>query len=183
MPRLEELILYILANYNNRQLTETKLHKLLYYCDFNHYEKTRKAITEGTYMNNNFGPTLRELGIILNGMESKGMIKKIQEKNIFGSPQTRYSIISDELVFDFNAETMEIIKQVNEDFRNLKPIQISAMSHFDSPFLLSESGQDLKYEDVLHRDDEFVVPEEEREGWKGFLSKEEIEKLVRLSGE
>ena len=37
--RLKNLILYILQKYNNNKLTETKLQKLLYFCDFGYYQE------------------------------------------------------------------------------------------------------------------------------------------------
>lgn len=184
LPRLEELVLYILANYNDHRLTETKLHKLLYYCDFNSYEKSKEAISEGTYMNNNFGPTLKELGMVLNSLEKRGMIKKLHEKNLYGDPQTRYTITSDEgLKFSFDEDKLETIKNVNETFRPLLASQLSAMSHFDTPVLLAGSEKELNYEDVFHRDDEFSVSEEERKGWSGFLTKEDQKKLIFFNRE
>lgn len=178
--RPEELIIYILANFNNEHLTETKLNKLLYFCDFDYYEKYRAPITSATYTRNNYGPTVRGLKKILEKMIHKEMIKEVKETNYFGSPQTRYSIISDKINFSFTEDEVQVIKDVNEKYRELKPTELSSISHFDAPFLSTRPGGVIDYKHVLFRDDS-VVSDEEKESWKDFLNKEEREKLIALA--
>jgi uncharacterized phage-associated protein len=178
--RPEELITYILANFNNEHLTETKLNKLLYFCDFDYYEKYQSPITTSIYVRNNYGPTVKDLKDILDRMIEKGLIKEVKETNYFGSPQTRYSIISDKIKFSFTEEEIQVIKDVNEKYRELKPTELSSISHFDPPFLSTRLGGTINYKHVLFRDDS-VVSDEERESWKDFLNKEEKGKLVALA--
>lgn len=180
LKKVEELILYILTHYNNDKLTQTKLHKILYYCDFDHYEKFKKPITEGTYMNNNYGPTLDELKLVLDSLERGGKVKRVLETNQFGEKQTRYLVTSDELVFNFEEPTLGIIKDVNERYKELKPTELSALSHFDAPYLISDYGEKLSYKNVLFRDDQFEVSDDERKAWQGFLTKDEKSKLLKL---
>jgi putative zinc finger/helix-turn-helix YgiT family protein len=44
------------ANKNNERMTETKLNKLLFYADFNHFLKFGKGITGSKYIKLHFGP-------------------------------------------------------------------------------------------------------------------------------
>src|SRR3989344_1315165 len=166
----EDLILYIFANYNNENLTETKLNKLLYFCDFRHYEKEKNPITDGIYINNNYGPTLKNLKPILSKMIRNKKIKPIIETNYYGSPQTRYSVVTDKLEFVFEEEVVHTIKEINGKYRELKPTELSSISHFDAPYLISQPGEHIDYKNILFRDDEFAVSDKEKSEWENFLS-------------
>ena len=55
--KLRNLLLYILEKIGGRpNLGETVLYKQLYFCDFDHYEKTGKSITGLMYRRLQFGP-------------------------------------------------------------------------------------------------------------------------------
>lgn len=181
LPNLESLLLFVLANYNNENLTETKLHKILYYCDFDSYETNNQPITEATYKNNLYGPTVNELGVVLNKLERGGKIKKVTEENYYGSTQTRYIVTAEKLKFNFEEEPLDIIKDVNERFKSLKPTELSAIAHLDSPSLITEIGKNINYKSVLFRDDDYHISDKERESWKDFLTIKEKSKLLEFT--
>jgi uncharacterized phage-associated protein len=145
--KLKQLIAYILQRYNNEKLTETKLQKLLYFCDFNHYQQHEESITNYTYRKNNFGPTIMELRSILQEMEQDEMIKIIKDTNFFGNPQTRFSGC-DGLVdeSDFNDSEMLTITKVNTAYEGLTAREISTLSHFDFPYAATKQfGDKIDY--------------------------------------
>ena len=58
LEKFKELLIYIVKNFNdNETLTETKLWKILYFCDADFFEKHRKTITDINYYKNNYGAT------------------------------------------------------------------------------------------------------------------------------
>lgn len=135
--KLENLILYILQNYNNSNLTETKLQKLLYFCDFNHYYKTSQhPVTGYTYRKNHHGPTIMDLPKILEEMENNGIIKIIEGVNYYGNAQRTFSLITSEIKSEkeFEPEELLTIKEVNEAYVNLKPYELRSLSHLDFPY-------------------------------------------------
>ena len=58
LENFKELLIYIVKNFNdNETLTETKLWKLLYFCDADFFEKNKKTITGVDYYKNIYGAT------------------------------------------------------------------------------------------------------------------------------
>lgn len=153
--KLKDLILYILQRYNNEKLTETKLQKLLYYCDFNYFEVNKNSITGFTYKKNNFGPTIMDLPSILNEMEAEGLIATIAGQNYYGGPQKRFSVKSNILPTDTFSESERLtINEVNDAYKELTPREISNLSHADFPYAATPNmGDVIKYELVNFRED------------------------------
>lgn len=152
--KLQNLILYILQRYNNQHLTETKLQKLLYFCDFAHFEENGESITGFDYIKNNFGPTIVDLPKILKEMEKRGMIKVISGKNYYGFPKKNFSMLASDInpEKNFSKEELYTINEVNEAYEKLTPSEISRLSHTDMPFLATEDFGQIKYKAVAYRE-------------------------------
>jgi len=165
--KLKKLILFILSNYNNSKLTETKLQKLLYYCDFNYYEKYESSITGFYYHKNFYGPTIKILPMVLKELEEAGDIKRVVGSNFFGTPKTNYSVLTpgNELIETFSDSETLVIKQVNSDYEGLTAREISSLSHRDPPYVIATDQKKLDYEDVIYREDllEEDTPDEDAE--------------------
>lgn len=59
--KLEQAILFFLHDPHIVQLGRTKLMKLLYFADFDHYERHHESITGARYYKLPFGPSPRKL--------------------------------------------------------------------------------------------------------------------------
>ncbi|MFA6081218.1 MAG: Panacea domain-containing protein [Patescibacteria group bacterium] len=155
--KLKKLVVFILQRFNNEKLTETKLQKLLYYCDFNHFQQEKKSITGFIYRKNNFGPTVMDLPKILKEMESEKLITILAEKNYYGSPQKRFSVVTKEIIPEdyFQDSERLIINQVNEAYKELTPREISRLSHADFPYAATENmGDEIDYTLVNFREEQ-----------------------------
>lgn len=155
--KLKQLVLYIIQTYNNEKLTETKLQKLLYFCDFSHFEKFGSSITGFEYKKNHFGPTIVSLPAILQELETEGIIKKISSSNYYGSRKTNFlveKIIEKNVEENFTASELLVINEINEAYFKLTPSEISRLSHTDSPYLATkELNQVIEYNYVSYRSD------------------------------
>lgn len=152
--KLKNLILLIISEYNNSKLTATKLQKLLYFCDFNAYEESGHSITGFTYKRNNYGPTIMDLNKYLLELQKEGAIKIVEGKNPYGSPQHTFALLNsdtlDKKVFsDFE---LRIIEQVNNGYQELKPRDISAISHTDFPYVATKHLENIDYDLVRYRE-------------------------------
>lgn len=155
--KLKDLILYILQNYNNTYLTETKLQKLLYFCDFNYFYDKEDAITGYAYRKNHHGPTIMDLPSILAEMEKEEMIRVVPGINYYGSPQKNFSVAKtrEDIEKVFNSDELLTINEVNEAYKNLKPSELELLSHRDFPFMATDSKSEvIDYELVKYRDED-----------------------------
>lgn len=173
--KLRSLILYILQNYNNRHLTETKLQKLLYFSDFGYYQEYGKSLTYAVYHKNHFGPTIYDLPKLLMELEGEGLIKILSSNNYYGTPQRTFGIskadISPEADFD-NSE-LSLVDKVNNSYKDLTPREISTISHSDFPYVATKNmGDVIDYKLTAYRDEGGESQEElDTEGAAYFASK------------
>ena len=68
----------------------TVLYKLLYFIDFDYYEKFEEQLVGATYIKNHFGPTPVEFKKIVESMESKGELETVKSKYFYMNRQNIY---------------------------------------------------------------------------------------------
>ena len=154
--KLKNLIVYILSEYNNSNLTETKLQKLLYFCDFECYEISGKSITGFKYKKNHYGPTIIDLGDYLKELKEEGYIEIIEGETSYGSPKKTFALKKSIGDFRkvFSDLELKTIDDVNNAYVGLKPTEISKLSHSDFPYLATNDRKYIDYNLVKYRDTE-----------------------------
>ena len=68
---------------------QTMLYKILYFCDFDYYEKYEEQLIVAIYIKNHFGPIPREFAKIIQEMVKNGKIKEVVTK-FFDKDQKKY---------------------------------------------------------------------------------------------
>lgn len=150
LEKFKEVLLYILKKVGSKpNIGETVLYKLLYFIDFNFYEKYEEQLIGATYIKNNYGPTPKEFNKIVNKMEGKELVK-IKDK-YFQYPQTKYLPLREPDLTKLKASEIKIIDEVLERLSDMNASQISDYSHNDVPWLTTEDGQIIDYEAVFYR--------------------------------
>lgn len=170
--KLKNLIVYILAEYNNSNLTETKLQKLLYFCDFGCYEISGQSITGFKYKKNHYGPTINNLAKYLKELKDEGYIEIIEGKTPYGSPKKTFAVKRSlgnfrEIFSDLELKTID---DINNAYAGLKPKEISDLSHTDFPYLATNDSEEIDYNLVNYREDEEVATV--KEDYSAFSSEE-----------
>ncbi|MFY9484819.1 MAG: Panacea domain-containing protein [Patescibacteria group bacterium] len=182
--KLRNLILYIFQKYNNDKLTETKLQKLLYFCDFRYFQKTNQAITGFTYRKNNYGPTIMELPKILKEMEREGLITCLISSNYYGAIQKNFAIANPDIKPSehFSESELLTINTINEAYKGLYPREISEISHSDFPYLATKNTGEIIDYDLAHyiEDQEDDLDLENPEATKLFGSNQFAELMNRV---
>ena len=78
--KLQQVILYFLEHINNVHLGRTKLMKLLYFVDFDHYEAHGVPVTGATYRKLPHGPYPDKVEKLIQMMEKRGLEKHYVRK-------------------------------------------------------------------------------------------------------
>ncbi|MBA7662696.1 hypothetical protein ES703_70727 [subsurface metagenome] len=90
LEKFKEVLLYILNKVGSKaNVGETVIYKLLYFIDFDFYEKYEEQLIGATYIKNNYGPTPVEFAKIIENMIKDKKIEKV-ESEYFNYPQTKY---------------------------------------------------------------------------------------------
>lgn len=153
--KLRNIVLYLLEHCAGKpNVGETVLYKLLYFSDFNYYEKYEEHLSGSVYRKLPFGPVPQNLDTILQQMIEKGRLKRIKT-SYHGYPQTRYIPLEKANLLEMGAAEKETIDLVIEQFSDWSASAISEYSHKDMPWKASEEGEIIDYELVFYREAPF----------------------------
>ncbi|MEA1987457.1 MAG: DUF4065 domain-containing protein [Candidatus Marinimicrobia bacterium] len=157
IDKIKETLIYIFWQVGGRaNIGETVLNKLLYFIDFDYYEKYEEQLLGATYVRNHYGPTPKELIKVIQKMEQDKEITKIENK-YFQYPQTKYLALRKPDLTKFKANEMALINDVLNKLGGMNASSISNYVHKDVPWLTTEMGQIIDYESVFYRTPEYSV--------------------------
>jgi len=157
LKKFREVLLYILNKVGSKpNIGETVIYKLLYFIDFNYYEKYEEQLIGATYIKNHYGPTPKEFTKIIGEMEDKNEVVKIEDK-YFQYPQRKYLPLRDPDLSVLKANELKVIDEVLNRFSDMNASQISEYSHNDVPWLTAKDGGIIEYESVWYRIPEYSV--------------------------
>jgi len=158
LEKFREILLYILNQVGSKSnIGETVIYKLLYFIDFNHYEKYEEQLIGATYIKNLYGPTPIEFKKLINEMINKE-IEKVKSK-YFNYPQTKYLPLRKPDLTKLKANEIKTIDTVLNKLSDMNAKQISDYSHGDVPWVTTEEGEIIEYESVFYRAPEYSVRE------------------------
>jgi len=159
VKKFKQVLLYILEKVGAKpNIGQTVLYKLLYFMDFDYYEKYKIQFMGLTYFKNTHGPVPREFVSTIKEMKQKGEIEKIKSK-YFTFEQVKYLPVKHPDLTLLNGQELEMIDSVLDRYSDKSATEISEMSHRDSPWRIAKDMEDLEYEAAFYRPDEFSVGE------------------------
>jgi transcriptional regulator with XRE-family HTH domain len=157
LNKFKEVLLYILSKVGSKpNIGESVLYKLLYFIDFNYYEKYEEQLIGATYIKNNYGPTPKEFMKIIEEMEAKKEIVRVKDK-YFQYPRRKYLPLRTPDLSKLNEDERNIIDFVLLKLSDLNATQISEYSHNDVPWLTTDNGKVIDYESVFYRTPEYSM--------------------------
>ena len=157
LDKFKEVLLYILDKVGSKSnIGQVVIYKLLYFIDFNFYEKYEEQLIGATYIKNHYGPTPKEFIAIIEDMEGKDLVK-VQDE-YFQYPRTKYlPKRKPDLTKLKDAREVKMIDEVLEKLSDMNAKQISDYSHNDVPWLTTEDGKIIDYESVFYRTSPYSV--------------------------
>src|SRR3989338_3480381 len=157
LKKFKEVLLYVLEKVGSKSnVGMTVLYKLLYFIDFDYYEKFEEQLVGATYIKNHFGPTPVEFKKIIESMELKGELETVKSK-YFLHEQTKYLPRSEPDISVLNAREIKHIDGVLARLSDKNAKELSDYSHQDIPWLGTKDGEVIKYEAVFYRTPETSV--------------------------
>ncbi|MEA3500931.1 MAG: DUF4065 domain-containing protein [Candidatus Marinimicrobia bacterium] len=157
IDKIKETLIYILQKVGGRpNFGETVLNKLLYFIDFDYYEKYEEQLLGATYIRNHYGPTPKELVKIIKKMEENNEIRKIKDK-YFKYPQTKYFALREPDLTKLNAKEIFFIDEILSKFAQMDANTITHYVHNDVPWLSTQNGEIIDYESVFYRTEQYSV--------------------------
>lgn len=161
LKKFKQVLLYILERTAGKpNVGMTALYKLLYFIDFDFYEKHERQLMGLTYIKNHHGPTPREFVKVIRDMEMRGEIETVSSKH-FQYEQKKFLPLVSADTRTFLPEELEMIDSVLSRYGDKNAVELSNLSHEDTPWVAAEHGKNIEYEHVFYRTDELSVREYE----------------------
>ena len=150
--KLREVLLYILEKVGAKpNVGETVLYKLLYFIDFDYYEKTGQSITGLSYIRNHYGPTPAvDFKRVVESMERLGELEVIDTK-FFNNTQKKYLPTKNANLRDLSADEIKHIDETLARLSDKTASELSELSHYDTPWLVAKQGEKIAYRGVFYR--------------------------------
>lgn len=161
VDKFRQILLHILKKVGGKpNVGMTVLYKLLYFIDFDYYEKYEDQLMGLVYLKNHHGPTPLLFENLIGDMVKKGDVEIVKSK-FYQYPQTKY-LVNPEIepnLSILNGQEQKHIDWELERFSDLTANQLTNLSHKDVPWVTAENGKPLDYESVFYRTPETSVRE------------------------
>ena len=159
LEKFKHVLLYILEKAAGKpNIGMTALYKLLYFIDFDYYEKYDEQFMGLNYIKNHYGPTPREFVSVVEDMKRAGELEEVKSA-YFTYEQKKFLPRRSADLSKLNAQETNMIDSVLSRYGDMTAKQLSDLSHEDTPWVVAEDGKDIKYENVFYRTDTFSVRE------------------------
>lgn len=149
--KFKEVLLYVLEKVGAKpNIGETALYKILYFIDFDYFEKHGKYLTGATYMKNHYGPTPKQFKPITDEMIAGGELERVNSK-YFQYEQKKYLPHRKADLERFNGIEIEHIDDVLARLSDKNGSELRTYSHDDIPWIATEDQKDIDYKLVFQR--------------------------------
>ena len=157
IEKFKQVLLYVLERVGAKpNVGMTVLYKLLYFIDFDYYEKYEKQLMGLTYFKNTHGPAPRNFTKTVKKMIDRGELVEVKSK-YFAHDQKKFLPRTEPNLSLLTGQELEMIDDVLRRYSDKSATQLSDMSHRDTPWRVARDGENLEYEHAFYRPDEFSV--------------------------
>jgi transcriptional regulator with XRE-family HTH domain len=153
IDKFRQIFFYILKKVGSKpNVGMTVIYKLLYFIDFDYYEKYEEQLMGLRYIKNHFGPTPVIFDKIIQDMIKNKEIEIVKSK-FYQHDQKKYFLNpSLELNLSIlNGQELEHIEWELQRLADLNATLLSELSHKDTPWISTEFGMCIEYESVFYR--------------------------------
>jgi transcriptional regulator with XRE-family HTH domain len=159
VEKFKQVLLYILEKTGGKpNIGMTALYKLLYFIDFDYYEKYEEQLMGLTYIHNHYGPSPREFMKVVDDMKKEGSLEEVKSA-YFAYEQRKFLPHKSADLDTLGSKEIKMIDSVLARYGDLSASQLTAISHEDTPWVAASDGENLDYEHVFYRPEKLSVRE------------------------
>ena len=149
-------VLYLCQKLGGEVRGKKKLAKLLYFTDFDLYEKRQRSLTGDVYKAFPMGPLPSAFEQITAEMTKKKLltVENIKERDDYNATEIYRCIVEpDTSVFD--GEEKKMLDRIAIKYGQLNGKQLEELSHAEAPFIGTELKKEIPYELAFYRGTDF----------------------------
>lgn len=155
--KYKQIILYFCKELGGEIRGKKKLAKLLYFADFDFFEKNEDPMTGDIYKALPMGPFPNALDQITSEMKKSKMleIKNVEEREGYNPTEVYHSLISPDMSV-FSKEEQKILDRVITKYGHLNGKQLENLTHAEAPYIGTELKKEIPYELAYYRGTDFA---------------------------
>ena len=149
--KYKNAVLFFANKIRNGTLGKLKIMKLLYYLDFDFFEKYGRSVTGDQYLRFELGPVPRMAEKILKEMEGK-QIKLMKRKVADGYKDQQH--IEPLVEFDpkaFTNEEILMLEEIADKWEKFTGTEMKNASHGEAPWIAAKPNEVIDYNLVYYR--------------------------------
>ncbi len=155
--KYQNAILYLCQKLNGEVRGKKKLAKLLYFADFDFYEKYQKSITGDVYSAYPKGPLPQALGEIIDELISRKMltVRSVREWGEDYAPTEVFQCLREPDASVFSKQELQMLDRIAKRYGGLNGEQLAELSHAEAPYSAAEPYKEIPYEFTYYRGTDF----------------------------
>ena len=154
--KYREAILYLCSKLGNEVRGKKKLAKLLYFVDFDLFEKTEKSLTGDVYKAFPMGPFPTAMEDVTTELSKKAVISVSSEPAQGGyHPTEVYRCLRTPDLSVFNEDEKAILDRVILKYGHLNGKQLEDLTHAEAPYIGTQSFEEIPFELAYYRGTDF----------------------------
>jgi uncharacterized phage-associated protein len=154
--KYKQVILYLCFKLGKEVRGKKKLAKLLYFVDFDFFEKNQKYFTGDKYKALPMGPfpvSLNEMTLEMT-KEKTLKVESVKEHNGYNATEI-YTCLKDPKMSVFSKEETEMLDRVIIKYGNLNGKQLEDLTHAEAPYSGTKLNDFIFYELAFYRGTDF----------------------------
>lgn len=149
--KYRNVILFFANKIKNGTLGKLKIMKLLYFLDFDYYEKYGKSITGDEYLKFNNGPVPRMAEKILKDMKDNDIkITRIKIGSGYNDQQ-HIEPLNDFEIELFTKEELLMMSEIVDKWEKFSGAEMKSASHGEAPWIATKQDEVIEYDLVYYR--------------------------------
>ncbi|MEK7606992.1 MAG: Panacea domain-containing protein [Patescibacteria group bacterium] len=149
--KYKEVILYLAEKLGGEIRGKKKLAKLLYFVDFDFFEKFQKSLTGDVYKALPMGPFPITMEKVLADMAEEKKITIKLEKVRADYNSTEIYRIKERADGNFSKEEQKVLDRVIAKYGHLSGKQLEDLTHAEAPYIGTAPNQEIAYELAFYR--------------------------------
>lgn len=155
--KYKNVILFLAKNSSNRSVWgKKKMYKLLYFLDFDFFEKYEKPITGDIYHKLQMGPAPSYFDVMVQDLLDGGLLSVSRGRSGSGYNDAYvYKALKDPDLGVFNKEELKMLERIIKKYGDKTGTELEVLTHKEAPYLAVEEGEEIPLELAHYRGTNF----------------------------
>jgi uncharacterized phage-associated protein len=155
LEKYKQVILYLVEKLDGKLEGKKKFMKLLYYVEFDFFEKYGEPFTSETFEKYPMGPFAANFKVVLEDLEKSGDIKVAKEKKVHHHKETEIFMLNKTQAYNFEPEEKNMIDRVIRLYGQKTGKYLEELTHSEAPWNAVGDYEVIDPELSYYRDTQF----------------------------